>query len=171
MELYLCIYRCSPEEFYDSSLEAKAIHPAAEKRIPHKMYKEILQGLSKKRTITDAAGRDVANDVWRPPLSLDRESVSLHAQLRETCRRIFFIPDEIILCEDDHHERKRSNTCKQSGFAHIHNPDKALGPVMHTLADVVTGAFFGGVVQQVGQTANECTAILMRSICLGRDGC
>ena len=79
----------------------------------------------------------------------------MHAQLRETCRKIFFIQDETILCEDDHHECKRSNTCKQSGFAHIYNPDKALGPVMHTLADVVTGAFLGGIVQQVGQTVNE----------------
>ena len=40
---------------------------------------------------------------------------------------------------------------------------------MHTLADVVTGAFLGGIVQQVGQAVNEYTAILMRSICLGRD--
>ena len=63
VELYLCIYRCSPEEFYDSTPETKAIHPAEEKCIPHKLYKEILQGLSKKRKITDAAGRDLADDV------------------------------------------------------------------------------------------------------------
>ena len=68
------------------------------------------------------------------PMTLDYEMspFSLHAQVR---RKLLFIPDETILCID-HHERKSSNTCKESGFAHIYNPESVLGPVMHTLSCV-----------------------------------
>ena len=56
---------------------------------------------------------------------------------RFACRKLHFIPDETILCIDDHHERKFacmyfSNTCTESGFARIYDPEKAPGPVMHT---------------------------------------
>ena len=43
-------------------------------------------------------------------MALYCEIVSLHAQVREACRKLLFIPDETILCIDDHHERKSSNT-------------------------------------------------------------
>ena len=47
VELYLCIYHCSPEEFYDPTLVAKATHPAAEKCIPHKGVQGNLPGFVK----------------------------------------------------------------------------------------------------------------------------
>ena len=98
--------------------------------MPHACYQVILKAISQKQKVTDRSSGD---DTW---MCIDYEIVSLHAQVREACRKLLFIPDETILCIDDHHERKSSNTCKESGFARIYNPEKALGPVMHTLSCV-----------------------------------
>ena len=162
VELFLNVYRCSPAMFYHPM--ARKLYPTAEMCMPHARYQVILKALSQKQKVTDAGCRSSGDDTWMRPMALDREIVSLHAQVREACRKLLFVPDETILCIDDHHERKSSNTCKESGFAHIHNPEKALGPVMHTLSCVITGAFLGGVIQQVGQSVNSCTLTLLKSL-------
>ena len=51
-------------------------------------------------------------------------------------------PYETVLCTDDHHDRKPSNTCKENKLAHIYNPEKACGPVKHTPSCVLQ-AFLG----------------------------
>ena len=96
---------------------AGKLYPAAETCMPHARYQVILKALSQKQKVKDAGSRSSGDDTWMRPMALDYEIVSLHAQVREACRKLLIIPDETILCIDDHHERKSSNTCKESGFA------------------------------------------------------
>lgn len=127
VELFLCVNRCSPTHFYHPM--ARKRYPAAETCMPDARYQVILKALSQKQKVTDAGCLSSGDDTWMRPMALDYEIVSLHAQVHEACRKLLFIPDETILSIDDHHERKSSNTCKKS----IYNPEKVLGPVMHTL--------------------------------------
>jgi hypothetical protein len=165
VELLLSHYNISPEVFYDVDL--RSLYPAAGLGMKQSRYREILASLKlSDREMNDRLNPDT--DEWEAPYSVDPTIPALHAELREINRKLAFVKGVTVVCLDDHHERLKSIKCKDSGFTHIYNPEKALGPVMHSQVSVITGLFLGGYVQTLDDTTDDCTKELVRGL-YGRD--